>query len=268
MDALSRALQGQKGTQGQEATDPVESDDRAIQSRTLTAATPGAVLPGPRLLSRSIAHLWIISGLFACDAWLLCAHADGSVEGSVVIEPMKPATGPGYRVQTKNPIQPPDPEVAIVFLETDDGSYPKARMDQVVRISQRAYQFRPAVTAVQTGTRVVFPNQDDEFHNVFSYSRVKRFDLGRFRKDEKSAVLTFEKPGLAKIYCEIHKHMRSLLLVLDTPWFTTSDAQGRFVLNNVPAGDYWLKAFLPSERVLQARVSIADGKTTAVNLAR
>lgn len=265
MDALSRALQGQKGTQGQEATDPVESDDRAIQSRTLTAA---AVLPGPRLLSRSIAHLWIISGLFACDAWLLCAHADGSVEGSVVIEPMKPATGPGYRVQTKNPIQPPDPEVAIVFLETDDGSYPKARMDQVVRISQRGYQFRPAVTAVQTGTRVVFPNQDDEFHNVFSYSRVKRFDLGRFRKDEKSAVLTFEKPGLAKIYCEIHKHMRSLLLVLDTPWFTTSDAQGRFVLNNVPAGDYWLKAFLPSERVLQARVSIADGKTTAVNLAR
>ena len=49
---------------------------------------------------------------------------------------------------------------------------------------------------------------DDEFHNVFSYSRVKRFDLGRFRKDENSPVLTFEKPGLVKIYCEIHKHMQ------------------------------------------------------------
>ena len=217
---------------------------------------------------RSSLHLWIFSGLLTFNAWLACAHADGSVEGSVIIEPMRPATGPGYRVQTKNPIQPPDSQRAIVFLETDDGSYPRARVDQVVRIIQRGYQFRPAVMAVQTGSRVVFPNQDDEFHNVFSYSRVKRFDLGRFRKDEKSPVLTFEKPGLVKIYCEIHKHMRNLLLVLDTPWFTTSDAQGRFVLNNVPAGDYWLKAFLPSERIIRVRVSIADGKSTAVNLTR
>ena len=217
---------------------------------------------------RSSFRVWIICGLLACNAWLPCAHADGLVEGSVVIEPMKPATGPGYRVQTKNPVQPPDPQVAIVFLETNDGSYPRARVDQVVRISQRGYQFRPAVLAVQTGSRVVFPNQDDEFHNVFSYSRAKRFDLGRFRKDESSPVLTFDKPGLVKVYCEIHKHMRNLVLVLDTPWFTTSDAQGRFVLKNVPAGDYWLKAFLPSERILKVRVSIADGKASVVNLAR
>ena len=253
---------------GKRGAGPIERDDCVIQSRTFTATTPGVVLLGPRILSRSIAHFWLIFGLITGDAWLHCAHADGSVEGSVVIERMKPATGPGYRVQTKNPVQPPDPEVAIVFLEKDDGSYPRARLDQVVRISQKGYQFRPAVTAVQTGSRVVFPNQDDEFHNVFSYSRVKRFDLGRFRKDEKSAVLTFEKPGLVKVYCEIHKHMRNLLLVLDTPWFTTSDAQGRFLLNNVPAGDYWLKAFLPSEKMLQVRVSIADGKTATVNLAR
>jgi plastocyanin len=217
---------------------------------------------------RSSFRVWIICGLFAGNAWLPCAHADGLVEGSVVIEPMKPATGPGYRVQTKNPVQPPDPQVAIVFLETNDGSYPRARVDQVVRISQRGYQFRPAVLAVQTGSRVVFPNQDDEFHNVFSYSRAKRFDLGRFRKDESSPVLTFDKPGLVKVYCEIHKHMRNLVLVLDTPWFTTSDAQGRFVLKNVPAGEYWLKAFLPSETILQVRVSIADGKASVVNLAR
>ena len=218
--------------------------------------------------SRRIVHLWIVAILFACNPWLPCAHADGSVEGSLVIEPMKPATGPGYRVQTKNPIQPPDPEAAIVFLETDTGSYPGARTDQVVRISQKGYQFRPAVIAVQTGSRVSFPNQDDEFHNVFSYSRAKRFDLGRFRKDEKSPVLIFDKPGLVKIYCEIHKHMRNLLLVLDTPWFTTSDERGRFVLNNIPAGEYWLKAFLPSERMLKVRVSITDGKTTVVNLTR
>ena len=242
--------------------------DRVRQARTLKAATLRADLFGARVRSRRTARLWIVSSLFICNACLPCAHADGSVEGSVVIEHMKPATGPGYRVQTKNPVQPPDPETAIVFLETDDGRYPGVRADQVIRISQKGYQFRPAVIAVQTGSRVVFPNQDDEFHNVFSYSRAKRFDLGRFRKDEKSPVLTFDKPGLVKVYCEIHKHMRNLLLVLDTPWFTTSDERGRFVLNNVPAGNYLLKAFLPSERVLQVRVSITDGKTTVANLTR
>jgi plastocyanin len=218
-------------------------------------------------MRRSSSHR-IVAGLLACNAWLGWVHAQGTVEGTVSIEPMKSATDPNYRVKTKNPIQPPEPQVAIVFLETEDGKYPKARTDEVVRIGQRGYQFRPAVTAVQAGTRVSFPNQDDEFHNVFSYSPVKRFDLGRFRKDESSPVVTFDKPGLVKIYCEIHKHMRNLLLVLSTPWFTTSDAQGRFVLKDVPPGEYWLKAFLPSERVLQTRVSVADGKTTEADLNR
>ena len=91
--------------------------------------------------------------------------------------------------------------------------------------------------------------------------------VGRFRKDEKSPVLTFDKAVVVKIYCEIHKHMRNLLLVLDTPWFTTSDAQGRFVLSDIPAGEYSLKAFLPSEKVLHTRVSIHDGRKASINLA-
>ena len=217
---------------------------------------------------RSSSLLQAVFTLLAAQAWLSCAYADGSVEGSVALEPMQSSAPPGYRVQTKNPIEAPDPQVAVVYLERDDGQYPvKPRAGEVLRIGQRGYQFRPAVTAVQTGSQVAFPNQDDEFHNVFSYSKNKRFDLGRFRKDEKSPVLTFDRAGVVKIYCEIHKHMRNLLLVLDTPWFTTSDAQGRFVLSDIPAGEYSLKAFLPSEKVLQARVSIHDGKKASINLA-
>ena len=103
-------------------------------------------------------------------------------------------------------------------------------------IGQQGYQFRPGISAVRTGTQVAFPNHDDEFHNVFSYSRAKRFDLGRFRKDEQSPLITFDQPGLVKIYCEIHKHMRSLLLVLDTPWFVETDTDGRFQLDARSAG--------------------------------
>ena len=209
----------------------------------------------------------LLSGTLAAVAWLPTAHALGTVEGSVVMEAMRPATGPGYRAQTKNPVEAPDPAIAIVFLETDDGKYPTIRVDQVLRIGQRGYQFRPAVMAVQTGSRIAFPNEDDEFHNVFSYSPARQFDLGRFRKDEKSPLLTFDKPGLVKIYCEIHKHMRNLLLVLDTPWFTSSDNRGHYSLTGIPAGTYTLKAFLPSEKILQSRVTVVDGKTQTVDLA-
>ena len=109
---------------------------------------------------------------------------------------------------------------------------------------------------------------DEEFHNVFSYSKPRRFDLGRFRKDEKSPNVVFDKPGLVKIYCEIHQHMRCRLLVLDTPWFVLTDGQGRFKITGIPAGEYQLKAMLPSEKIVQSTIIISDGKTTSAQLAR
>ena len=119
---------------------------------------------------------------------------------------------------------------------------------------------------MRTGTQVAFPNHDDEFHSVFSYSRAKRFDLGRFRKDEQSPLITFDQPGVVKIYCEIHKHMRSLLVVLDTPWFTETDTNGNFTLTDVPPGDYRLRAFLPSEDLLDGRVTVVGGETVHAEL--
>lgn len=199
----------------------------------------------------------------------LAAHAAGAVAGTVALEPMKGvALTPGYEVRTKRPIQDPDPPRAIVYLERDEAKYPTIQSQQVVSISQQGYQFHPGVAAVQTGGHASFPNRDEEFHNVFSYSSTKRFDLGRFRMDETSPIVTFDKPGLVKIYCEIHKHMRNLLLVLDTPWFTATDAAGMFELGEIPAGEYRIKAFLPSEETLESRVTIVDGSTAHVELAR
>jgi hypothetical protein len=124
------------------------------------------------------------------------------------------------------------------------------------------------MVAIQTGTKVDFPNLDDEFHNVFSCSKAKHFDLGRFRKEEASPEVLFNKPGVVKIYCEIHQHMRCCVVVLDTPWFVKTDAEGKFSLNNIPPGDYSLKIFQPSERLIQQRVTVTDGQTNTVNLTR
>ena len=197
------------------------------------------------------------------------AAAGGTVAGMVTLTPMKAmALPPGYKARTKNPIEQPDAPRAIVYLERDDGIYPKVASQQRVTIGQQGYQFRPGIAAVQTGGQVSFPNRDEEFHSVFSYSSAKKFDLGRFRKDETSPPVTFDKPGLVKIYCEIHKHMRNLLLVLDTPWFTETDANGAFELVNIPDGDYRIKALLPSEESIESRVTVAEGKVTQISLAQ
>lgn len=194
----------------------------------------------------------------------------GTVQGTLTLEAMKPAPSrPGYvPPQTKNPVQKPEMAPAIVYLERDDEKYPRARIHETVRIRQEGYQFRPSVVAVQTGSKVEFPNLDDEFHNVFSYSKAKRFDLGRFRKDEPTPEVLFNKAGVVKVYCEIHQHMRCLIVVLDTPWFTSTDSAGRFTLRNVPPGEYRLRVFQPSEKLLQSQVTVSDGKTATVNFSR
>lgn len=195
------------------------------------------------------------------------AAGSATVTGTVTLEPMEqPPVGAHYRGRTRAPILDPEPPRAIVYLVSDDGRYPAERRDGAISIRQKGYQFRPAVAAVQVGGEVTFPNRDDEFHNVFSYSPVKRFDLGRYRKGEETPPVTFDEPGVVRVYCEIHKHMRALLLVLETPWFTATDHQGRFELSGVPAGRYSIRAFLPSEKTLESRVTLPPGGSVRVDM--
>jgi len=114
--------------------------------------------------------------------------ADGTIEGKLSVDSMKPSPSrPGYLPSpTKQPVLKPESAPAIVYLERDDGVYPRTKTNETVRIRQSGYQFRPSMVAIQTGTKVDFPNLDEEFHNVFSCSKAKHFDLGRFRKEEAS----------------------------------------------------------------------------------
>jgi hypothetical protein len=120
---------------------------------------------------------------------------------------------------------------------------------------------------VQTGTAVEFPNLDDSYHNVFSYSKTKRFDLGRYRKDEKPAAVVFDKAGVVKLYCEIHEHMRATILVLDTPHFTKSDTNRNFRLEHLPAGKFTVKAWLDEKTQLERAVELSDGATLQIDFA-
>ena len=217
---------------------------------------------GRILWFRMICRLSILLSLWALlspNLW-----AGGVVEGQVTLDSMKPQpVSPGYKPQTVKPIRETEPPVAIVYLE-GAGAAKAPRKSGSVRIRQNGYQFRPSILAVQTGTTIEFPNEDDEFHNVFSYSKTRRFDLGRYRKDETAKQVTFDKAGVGKIYCEIHQHMRCVVLVLDTPLFVTTDSVGRFRIKDVPPGDYSLKVFLPSEKTVASKISVKEGQTLTV----
>src|ERR1041385_2759667 len=106
-------------------------------------------------------------------------HAGATVEGKVNLSGvrMPPAT---TRYQTPVPAGPPDPPAAVVYLEIPT----PATTNAVVEVAQKKYQFAPGLLPIQTGTTVKFPNLDDDYHNVFSFSKSKRFDLGKYRKGE------------------------------------------------------------------------------------
>lgn len=193
------------------------------------------------------------------------AFAQATIEGTVGLlkSAAKAPAIPRYENKKLN-IGPPDPSVAVVYLE---GNFPPAETNSppVLKMEQQHFQFKPRVLPVQKGTTIEFPNMDDEYHNVLSYSKAKHFDLGRYRKDEKPPTIKFDKPGVVDVNCEIHEHMNATILVLETPYFTKTDTNGVYRLEKLPAGKYTLKAWLSEKMVRSQPVELKEGETLRVN---
>ena len=102
--------------------------------------------------------------------------------------------------------------------------------------------FTPRVVAIGVGGTVDFPNEDPIFHNVFSVSGENRFDLELYKRP-KTGQWTFQNPGIVRVYCNIHPQMSAVVVVRDNPFFGKAEASGSFVIPDVPAGRYTLKAW-------------------------
>src|SRR5262245_45560130 len=124
---------------------------------------------------------------------------------------------------------------AIVWIDAP-GARRTGKAAEAV-LNQQDVQFTPRVVAVQVGTKVRFPNNDRVFHNVFSYHDGTRFDLGLYPVGAVKEV-PFDRPGLSRIFCNIHPQMAAYLMVLDTPFFAVSDRNGRFTISGLPPGTY------------------------------
>lgn len=161
-----------------------------------------------------------------------------------------------YEIVAKAGVLSVSPPLAVVYLE---GSFSGPSTRPTVQVAQKDLAFQPTLLAIQTGTRVEFPNRDDVYHNIFSYSAPKRFDLGRYRADEKPVPSqVFDVAGLVTLRCDIHEHMRALILVVDTPHFVVTDEDGRFQLKGIPPGNYVVKAWLDSQTVRAQPVKVTD----------
>jgi plastocyanin len=170
--------------------------------------------------------LWRIcfSSLWLLPAW--CA----SVRGSVVLTDSR------------------DPHVSrnkdfsgvVVWLEPTNGDPPR-RISPArhYRMEQKDKHFRPHVLAIPVGAAVDFPNLDPIFHNVFSNYDGQNFDLNLYRPNTSRDVV-FKRPGIVRVFCNIHPTMGAVIAVLDTPWFAVSDAAGSFEIHDVPQGNYTL----------------------------
>jgi plastocyanin len=111
-------------------------------------------------------------------------------------------------------------------------------------LDQRNMDFCPRVLAVRVGTVVEFPNHDRVFHNVFSFHNGKKFDLGLYPTGTVKHI-TFDKPGISRVQCNIHPQMAAYIMAVDSPYFAVSDKDGNFTIRGLPAGTHKYHVWRP-----------------------
>ena len=140
-----------------------------------------------------------------------------------------------------------------------------ANQTPTMRIIQQDRRFLPRVVAVPAGTTVRFQNRDDVYHNVFSVSPAKKFDIGKYPPHAVNQV-TFDRPGVVNLFCDIHPKMAAYVLVLPHRFFTRPERDGVFSLPPLPAGSYTVRAWHPAYGRIAKRVQMPDRGDVNVDL--
>jgi plastocyanin len=147
---------------------------------------------------------------------------------------------------------------SVVYLD----SAPRGAFEQVETpravMDQRGERFVPHVLAITTGTIVDFPNSDRIYHNVFSLSKTRQFDLGRYAVGHSKPV-RFDRAGVVRVFCDIHSHMNAFILVFSHPFYSVTDNDGRYRIDNIPPGTYNLIAWNEGVSSEARPVIVPDG---------
>ncbi len=178
------------------------------------------------------------------------------------------ATGHDHRpalIEPRVAPRPRQPRVGVVYLEVAPSEALEPPVAARQRMDQRNETFVPHVLAIRTGTTVDFPNSDRIYHNVFSLSPTRKFDLGRYAVGRSKAV-RFDRPGVVRVFCDIHSHMSAFILVFAHRYFAVTQPDGTFQLPPVPAGTYMLAGWFEGEVRANRQVVVRSGETTVADL--
>jgi plastocyanin len=206
----------------------------------------------------------------------LCASlAAESIEGTVVIR--KKLTkrrvtasvslyerGPNVELDSDTDADPLAFERSrvAVYLEGTSGGRSALSMP-VQKMEQTNRRFTPDTLVIQAGSQVSFPNLDPVFHNVFSLSKPKIFDLGNYSKGN-TRLVTFAEPGIVYVDCHLHPNMAGTIVIAPNRWNTKADRDGRFALADVPPGNYTIVAWHKAAGFFRQQIHIVAGREERV----
>jgi plastocyanin len=216
---------------------------------------------------RSILLVVVSATTLAASSAHPVAVATGAIRGRVDVQLPPPIVDrhPGVSDLGTTARRPqPDRRQAVVYLETA----PRAAFEEPrirrARMDQRNEAFIPHILAITVGTTVDFPNNDRTYHNVFSLSRTRTFDLGRYAAGGSKAI-TFDRPGIVRVFCDIHSHMSAYILVFSHRFFAVTGSDGRYRIDDVPPGTYTVSVWNEAIEGESRNVTISLGDDVEVN---
>lgn len=197
------------------------------------------------------------------------AAATGRIEGEVVISTALSNRRPRFRIYSdpgpgSRPPAAETNEIRNVVLYVQNAPATDADPSAHASMAQDDERFVPHVLPIVRGTTVEFPNADDVFHNVFSLSSARTFDLGRYPKGSAKSV-TFDQSGIVQVFCHIHSDMSAIVLVLDNPYFAQPTLTGRYSIENVPPGEYTVVGWHERIKPLRRTVKVVAGETARLD---
>ena len=152
----------------------------------------------------------------------------------------------------------------VIYLEGPASADAVPVSSTPTQIQQLDRRFAPDLIVIPAGATVSFPNMDPIFHNVFSLSRSKSFDLGSYDQGDTRTV-TFPKPGIVEVYCHLHPNMTATIVVAPNRWYARSDRSGQFRIPDVPPGQYTVVAWHKSAGFFRNSITIEPGHDTTVD---
>jgi plastocyanin len=181
-----------------------------------------------------------------------------------VVMPSYQFRGAAVDTESSHDVAPVFDELSRVVVYLDAG-----RLNPGTPISatltQKNRRFEPEFVVIPVGSTVSFPNADPFFHNVFSLSKVKEFDLGYY-PDGQTQFVKFDGPGVVQVYCHLHADMAAAILVVPTAFWTRPRPDGSFSLPGIPPGSYELVVWHRSAGFFRQRVTVKGDETLALDL--